>query len=132
VFTGLAHIGVNYGRVDIVENYDSDPRPRRLTELPEVPEVVVLDYNWGGFLVVSTLSVSHVSTSGGLHLIMARHAYLPSPNSVMSMGEADILVGVCGGVAWIHAPWRMHLPPDRDPVAEATNNIPVVTYWTRQ
>jgi len=132
VFTGLDHLGLSYGAVDIVENYDSNPNSRPLTVLPEAPAVVALDTNWGGFLAVSPLSVSLVTPNGSLHVIMARHAYLPSPNSVMSMGEADILIGVCGGVAWIHAPWRMHFPPDRDPVAEAANNIPLVTYWTRQ
>ena len=132
VFTGLEHLEMSYGAVDIVENYDSNPNSRHLTVLPEAPAVIAFDTNWGGFLVISPLSVSLVTPSGSLHVIMARYAYLPSPNSVMSMGEADILVGVCGGVAWIHAPWRMHFPPDTDPVAEAANNIPLVTYWTRQ
>jgi hypothetical protein len=61
-----------------------------------------------------------------LHMVMARHAYMPRPNSVVAIGQADILVGVCGGVAWIHAPWRMNRPPD------PADEIPIVTYWTRQ
>ena len=39
---------------------------------------------------------------------------------------ADMLVGLCCGVAWIHAPWRMKRPPG------PADEIPVVTYWTRQ
>ena len=132
VFTGLDHLGLSYGDLDIVENFDSAPKARHLTATPEAPQVVALDSSWGGFLIVSSLSVSVVTLGGSLHVIMARHAFLPSPNSVLSMGEADILVGVCGGVAWIHAPWRRHLPPNPDPAAAASDEIPVVTYWTRQ
>jgi hypothetical protein len=125
VFTGLDHL-LSTGGVDIIEDYDGDPRRRHLTEIPEAPHVIMLDLNWRGFLIVSPLSVSLVTLQGGMDVIMARHAYLPHPNSVLSMGNADILIGVCGGVAWVHAPWRMNLPPD------PADQIPVVTYWTRQ
>jgi len=57
---------------------------------------------------------------------MGRHAFLSRPNSFLTIGYADILVGICGGVAWIHAPWQLNLPPD------PANEIPVVTYWSRQ
>ncbi len=126
VFTGLDHLGMSSGSVDLIEDYDSHPRSRHLTDLPEAPQLVVQDRNWDGFLVVSTLSISVIQRHGNLDIIMARHAYLPRPNSVLSVGPADILVGVCGGVAWVHAPWRMNRPPD------PTDGIPLVTYWTRQ
>jgi len=127
VFTGLDHL-LSTGGVDVIESYDSNPASRHLTETPEAPSVVVLDRNWGGFLIVSSLSVSLVTLHGSLHMIMARHAYLPNPNSVLTIGRADILVGVCGGVAWIHAPWRMNRPPD----PARADEIPLVTYWTNQ
>jgi hypothetical protein len=126
VFTGLSHIGVDYGALHVIENFDTEPKGRLLTQLPESSDVVVFDRNWGGFLVVSSLSIGVVDLRGGLHMVMARHAYMPRPNSVMTIGPADILVGLCGGVAWIHAPWRMNRPPD------PADEIPIVTYWTRQ
>jgi hypothetical protein len=55
-------------------------------------------------------------------------AVLPRSNSFLTIGYADILVGVCGGVAWIHTPWQLNLAPD----PTGTDQIPIVTYWTRQ
>jgi hypothetical protein len=96
--------------------------------MPVYLVVVAFVLNWRGFLIVSTLTVSVVDLRGGLHMVMARHAFLPRPNSFLSIGYADILVGVCGGVAWIHAPWPLNPAPDPAEV----HDIPLVTYWTRQ
>jgi hypothetical protein len=64
-------------------------------------------------------------TSDTIDVLMARHAPLPDANSVLSVSKSEILIGICGGIAQVHLPWRSR-PPD------AEYNIPIVTYWTRQ
>jgi hypothetical protein len=123
VFGGLSHIGASSGSVYIVEDYDSKPVAAHLSNLPEAPDVVVPAFQGRGFLVISNLTVTGVDFRGNLEPVMARRAVLPDPNSALAMSYADVLVGICGGVAWIHMPWRMQRPPDPD------DEIPLVTYW---
>ena len=125
VFGGLSHLGISRGTLYLVENYESHPAARALTNLPQHPDVVVPGFKGRGLFVISRLSITWVDHHGNLDVVMARRSPLYVPNSGLAMGWADLLVGMCGAVAWIHMPWLTNRPPDPD------DEFPVVTYWAR-
>jgi hypothetical protein len=126
VFTGLDHGSMDHGAVYEIEDFDKRPRVRFITLLPGTPRAVGLDAEGRGFLVVTRLSLTLVRTSSDtIDVFMARHAALPDSNSLLQVSKSEILIGICGGVAQVHLPWRSR-PPDPE------YNIPIVTYWTRQ
>lgn len=125
VFTGSDHGGVDHGAVYEIEDFDRRPRVRFITLLPGTPRAVGLDAEGRGFLVVTRLSLTLVRTSSDtIDVYMARHAPLPDSNSLLQVSKSEILIGICGGIAQVHLPWRSR-PPDPE------YNIPIVTYWTR-
>ena len=118
---------MHYGALHVIENFDTEPKGACSLQLPESSDVVVFDRNWGGFLVVSSLSIGVVDLRGGLHMVMARHAYMPRPNSVMTIGP--------GGhprraVRWRRMDSRAMAYESPPPIRRT--QIPIVTYWTRQ
>lgn len=126
IFSGLDH-GGDRGGLHVVENYDSRPGFRSISQLPGTPLAIgVAEDHLGGFLVVSRLALARVRTGNSMvEILMARHAPLNGANSVLQVGRSQILIGLCGGVAQVHLPWHTR-PPD------ATYEIPIVTYWTRE
>ena len=127
VFIGSDHLSAGYGAVHVIENYDSRPEIHFVSQLPGTPAVARLDPQWGGFVIISRQSISVLLPgSNTLKILMANHAPLAGANSFLSFGPADMLIGLCGGIAHVHFPWRQNAPPD------PYDEIPIVRYWTRK
>ena len=127
VFIGSDHLGAGYGAVHVIEDYDSRPDIHFVSQLPGTPAVVHLDPRWAGLVIISRQSISVLLPgSNSLKILMANHAPLVGANSFLSYGPADMLIGLCGGVAHVHFPWRLNAPPD------LYDEIPLVRFWAKK
>jgi hypothetical protein len=126
VFAGLAHVSMSSGDIWVVEAYDSAPKLRFLTQLPEKPDVIAEDPETHRIAIVSEFSVSELW--GDFYSVLtARHHRFPHASSAV-VSRPNILIGICGGVALLEFPWRRNLPPALD----GSDQITIVTYWTRR
>lgn len=127
VFTGVDHLGADDGSVHVIDDFDSRPRARLITQLPGTPRIVQYEDAWRGYVVITRQSISVMRPSPErLELLMANHGPLHDANSLLTFGRADMLIGVCGGLAHVHFPWRVQQP------ADGWDQVPVLRYWVRQ
>lgn len=126
VFSGVAHLGMSVGEVHIIENYDSAPALQLFTRLPGKPDAIAIDQKTRRIVVVSENSVSEIW--GGFYTVVsARQFRFPQATSVL-VSWPNFLIGHCGGVALLGLPWRRHRPPALD----RSDQITIVSYWTRR
>jgi len=126
VFSGLAHMEMSVGAVHIIENYDSAPSLQTFTRLPAKPDVIAIDPKTWRIVVVSENSVSEI-WAGVYSVITARQHRFPHATSAL-VSWPNFLIGHCGGVALLELPWRRHRPPALD----QSDQITIVSYWTRR
>jgi hypothetical protein len=127
VFDGLDHLGVDFGAVHIVADYDSAPRERLFTQLPGMPTAIAMDPKTRRIAIVTEFSVSEIWGNRYYTLLTARHFRFPRATSAL-VAWPNMLIGHCGGVALLEFPWRRNRPPAPD----GTDQITIVTYWTRR
>jgi hypothetical protein len=126
VFSGLAHMGLSVGAVHRIENYDSAPVLQLFTLLPAKPDVIAMEPKTQRIVAVSEISVSEI-WGGFYNVITARHHRFPHATSAL-VSWPNFLIGHCGGVALLELPWRRHRPPALD----HSDQITIVSYWTRR
>jgi hypothetical protein len=126
VFSGSAHLGSSVGAVHIIENYDTAPSLQPFTRLPAKPDVIAMDPRTWRIVVVTETSVSEI-WAGFYNVITARQHRFPHATSAL-VSWPNFLIGHCGGVALLELPWRRHRPPALD----HSDQITIVSYWTRR
>jgi hypothetical protein len=93
VLAGLAHMGLDSGKVFVVPYAVKSPRDvKLLLELDGAPEAFT-KVSDDTILVVTTRGVSRIRSSGGSELLLRRELGLLSPNSVAATPEGVIYIG---------------------------------------
>jgi len=125
VIAGLSHLGLSSGTVYIVDTYATAPKLRLFTHLPEAPETVA--FSPRRTALISNYSVGEIFADWKYDILTARRYPIPQPNSAVYV-DTDLVIGFCGGVVVLETPWRHNLPPSPD----GSDQITIVTYWTRR
>jgi hypothetical protein len=94
ILAGLAHMGIDSGRVFVVPYAVKSPRDvKLLAELDGAPEAFT-KVSDDVMLVVTTRGVSRISSRGGSELLLRRDLGLLYPNSVAVMPGGAIYIGM--------------------------------------
>jgi hypothetical protein len=93
VLAGLAHMGLDSGKIFVVPYAVKSPRDvRLLVELDGAPEAFT-KVSDEAMLVVTTRGVSRISSSGGSELLLRRDLGMLYPNSVAATPDGVIYIG---------------------------------------
>jgi hypothetical protein len=105
VFTGIAHMGLDNGKVWVLRNASVDPKPALLIELDGAPRVVAKGSN-RSFLVATTQGVMRVFPEGKTEVLMKAPSQFLYPGSIVETPDHQIYVGMRLFV--------VHLSPERN------------------
>jgi hypothetical protein len=105
VFTGIAHMGLDNGKVWVLRNASVDPNPALLIELNGAPQVITKGSN-RSFLVATTQGVMRVSPEGKTEILMMAPFQFLYPGSIVETPDHQIYIGMRLFV--------VHLSPERN------------------
>jgi len=105
IFTGLAHMSLSRGAIYVIENYEIAPVVKKLTLLPDAPEVVITDkykYDDSNYFIIigSSALMTYEPDRDDLEIILIDQSLLISPTSAIKKND-EILVGIRSGVVVI-------------------------------
>jgi hypothetical protein len=93
IFAGLAHMGMDSGKVLIITEHDSDVGMQTLAKLDGAPQAVTrISSNVA--LVVTTHGMSQVSSAGDIKTLLHQTFGLLYPNSVVSLPDGTVYTGM--------------------------------------
>jgi hypothetical protein len=93
VFVGLAHMGMDSGKVLIVTEHDSDVGIQTSAKLDGAPQAVTR-VSSDVALVVTTHGISQVSSTGEIKTLLHQTFGLLYPNSVVSLPHGTVYTGM--------------------------------------